>query len=138
MDLSNYGIYMPSPQPPGQPHKARRVLLTPMSNASREALRASLSSYGKGRAAKIDRLYSTLDNINSTDVRSHFHAIKMLDWKTPSKLTSIQGRPAALVVNEMTDTLMQICTQAQATALQVSETKSTNQGMRACGGSLRV
>ena len=74
IDLSNYGIYTPSPQPPGPPHKARRGLLTP-SNASREALRASLSSYGKGRAAKIDRLYSTLDSINNTDVRIHFHAI---------------------------------------------------------------
>ena len=54
----------------------------------------------------------------------------MLDGKTPSKLTSIQGRPAALVVNEMADTLRQICTQAQATALQVCETKSTNPGGR--------
>ena len=46
-----------------------------MSNASREALRASLSFYGEGRAVKIDCLYSTLDSMNSTDVRSHFHAI---------------------------------------------------------------
>ena len=101
-----------------------------MSNASREAQRASLSSCGEGRAAKIDRLYSTLDSINSTDVRSHFHAIEMLDGKTPSILTSIQGRPAALVVNEMADTLMQMSTQAQATALQVCETESTNPGGR--------
>ena len=128
INLGDYGIFVPRPQAPGPPPKARKVLLTPMSSASRAALRSTLTSYGEGKAAEIDRLHNTLEDINNTDLKTYFHTIESQNGKTPNRLAHIKGRPAAIVVGELADALMKTCTQAQDDALQVCETKLTNPG----------
>ena len=128
IDLAPYGCYVPSPQPPPLKPTPRKVLVTPLSQASREALLTKLSSFGEGVAGHMHSLHSTLQALRDGEVALHFKAIESQDGKTPNRLTTLQRRPAADVVNELAEELMVLCMQAQDTAMQVCETKITNPG----------
>jgi Reverse transcriptase (RNA-dependent DNA polymerase) len=99
-------------------------LKSPISNATRQAFQQRLLEAASGLMQKVDNQLMPA----SLEADVFLAAQKLRDAKEVHKLTTLHGRPAEEVVNEIADSMMELLTKALEVALDTCDTVMTNPG----------